>query len=249
MIKAIIIDDEQRSRTVLSRLLALNCPSVEIMGYGDSVDSGIQILNEIRPDIIFLDIKLSDGYGFDILEKSDYMTDVIFTTAYDQYAIKAFRFSAMDYLIKPIDSEELKEAVLKYQKMRRSGLFEEKLQVLLHNFKKKQSEPPVLSVSMTDSIEYVKVHTIMRCEAEGAYTILYRDNGTKVVISKIIKELDMLLVDYGFYRIHQSHLVNLSCVVKYQKKESVVIMSDGSCLPVSRSRREGFFVAMNKIQL
>lgn len=250
MLNAIIIEDEERSQKVLMNLLKLACPDVSLLGLADSVTSGLRLVKETSPDLVFLDIQLKDESGFSILEQLDrHVPDVIFTTAYDQYAIKAFQFSALDYLMKPIDIEELKRAVEKCKSKKHIEFSRNQIKALIHNLNISSNEAPLLSVSTSDLIEYVRINQIVRCEAHGAYCQIYLKNGRKIMISKVIKELELLLSDHNFYRIHQTHLINLSEITQYVKNINSIKMSDQSSLPLARSRKEGFFKVLNHLKI
>lgn len=248
-LKAVIIEDEERSRIVLQNLLETYCPEVEVVGSADSVVAGVKTARTLQPDILFLDVQISGGTGFDVLEKlHDLKVSVIFTTAYDHYALKAFKFSAIDYLLKPIDIEELKAAVRKATLSGRQEEDQYKIQNLLSNIKN-PNEDPVLLVSTSEAVEFVRIRDIVRCEAQGAYTQLFLRDAKPVMVSKVIKEFEFLLQEYGFYRVHQSHLINLKEVRKYVKSENYLLMRDGAQIQLARSRKDEFFNVLHKVQL
>jgi two-component system LytT family response regulator len=247
-IKAIIIEDEERSRIVLQNLLESYCPEVEVIGTADSVTAGAKIVRTLQPDVLFLDVQITGGTGFDVLEKiNDLNVSVIFTTAYDHYALKAFKFSAIDYLLKPIDIDELKSAVKKVAASSEREEDQYKIQNLLSNLKN-PGEDPVLLVSTMEAVEFVRIREIIRCEAQGAYTQLILKDTKPVMVSKVIKEFEFLLKDYGFYRVHQSHLINLKEVRKYVKSENYLLMRDGAKIQLARSRKDDFFKVLHKVQ-
>jgi two-component system LytT family response regulator len=199
--------------------------------------------------VIFLDVQIYDGSGFDILEKlGDVNSSVVFTTAFDQYAIKAFKFSAIDYLLKPIDIHELKAAVKKVASTNDRSLGQEKIHNLLSNINQKD-EPPVLLVSTNESTEFVRLGEILHCEAHGAYTMLHMLDTKPILVSRVIKEFEHLLKEYGFFRVHQSHIINLKEIRKYIKPDNCILMRDGTRIQVARSRKEEFFDAMKTLQL
>ena len=249
LMKALIIEDEERSRIVLQNLLETYCPEVEVIGSADSVTSGINAVRTLQPEILFLDVQISGGTGFDVLDKlHDKKLSVVFTTAYDHYALKAFKFSAIDYLLKPIDIEELKSAVKKVSQSTRQEEEQYKIQNLLTNIKN-PNEDPVLLVSTMEAVEFVRIRDIVRCEAQGAYTQLFLNDSRPVMVSKVIKEFEYLLQDYGFYRVHQSHLINLKEVRKYVKSDNYLLMRDGAQIQLARSRKDDFFNVLHKVQL
>ena len=248
--RAIIIEDEVRSQTVLESLLNITCPDVQVVGTADSITSSIKLIQEANPDLIFLDVQLKDGLGFQVLEElSDIDAAVIFTTAYDQYAIKAFRFSAIDYLLKPIEIEELKNAVEKTRESRHLDYAKKQLAGFIHNLNLSTNDPPLLSVSTSDSVEFVKIKEIIRCEASGAYCKIFVKDSKMIMISKVIKELEQLLQEYNFFRAHQTHLINLSEIRQYKRYDNTIMMSDNSTIPLARSRKDGFFKMINKLKI
>jgi two-component system LytT family response regulator len=247
--RAVIIEDEERSRIVMQNLLETYCPDVQIEGMTDSVVTGVKMLQQFAPDVVFLDVQINGGTGFDVLEKAEGLKSaVIFTTAYDQYALKAFKFSAIDYLLKPIDIDELKAAVKKVKDSNRQEEDQYKIQNLISNFKN-PSQDPVLLVSTLEAMEFVRITDIIRCEAQGAYTQLFLRDQRPVLVSKVIKEFEFLLQEYGFYRVHQSHIINLKEVRKYVKSENYLLMRDGAQIQLARSRKDEFFSALHKVQL
>ncbi len=246
--KAVIIEDEERSRIVLENLLNTYCPEVVVVAKTDSVPAGIDAIQACQPDVVFLDVQINGGTGFDVLDRmGNYHPSVIFTTAYDHYALKAFKFSAIDYLLKPIDIEELKAAVKKASPENKHE-DQYKIQNLLTNLKN-PNEDPVLLVSTSEAVEFVRIRDIIRCEAQGAYTQLFLRDHKPVMVSKIIKDFEFLLTDYGFYRVHQSHLINLKEVRKFVKSENYLLMRDGAQIQLARSRKDEFFNVLNKVQV
>ena len=247
--KAVIIEDEERSRIVLQNLLETYCPDIEVAGTAESVIAAVKLVHDAQPEILFLDVQISGGTGFDVLEKiHNPKISVIFTTAYDHYALKAFKFSAIDYLLKPIDIDELKSAVKKVTASTQREEEQYKIQNLLSNLKN-PDEDPVLLVSTLEAVEFVRIKDIVRCEAQGAYTQLYLRDTRPVMVSKVLKEFEFLLQDYGFYRVHQSHLINLKEVRKYVKSENYLLMRDGAQIQLARSRKDEFFNVLHKVQL
>lgn len=245
VLKAVIIEDEEFSQKLLNNLIDRYCPEVEILGIAGSVNAALELLNVNQPDLIFLDVRLGEGNGFDVLQQiKDKRIPVIFTTAYDEYALKAFRFSAVDYLLKPIDIDELREAVNKVKSKRYLEDMQMKIDHLLINLGPKSSDP-VITLSTSTSYEFIPVHNILRCEAQGAYCTVYTKSGDKVMVSKVIKEFEGLLKEFGFYRIHQSHLINLTEIKTYDKQNASLILKSGDYLPVAKSRKEGLFEAIS----
>lgn len=231
---AIIIDDEQNSSELLCNMLNLYCPTIEILGTAESVQSGFAAINQLNPDIVFLDIQMGDGTGFDLLSLFESVPfHVIFTTAYQEYAVQAFQYSAVDYLLKPISPEYLVKAVNKVQKLNHS---ETEIQTLLGNFK--QPEDKKIVVKTHDRIYSIHIKDIVRCESDSSYTTLYLEKGHKIVVAKQLKEFDEMLCPNDFLRTHQSHLVNLNYVFYYQKGNKLLIMKDESAIPVSAKKKD-----------
>lgn len=232
MIKAIIIDDISQAVELLRSDLANYCPEVEVIGDASSVVSGTKLLKQSAPDIVFLDIELQDGTGFDILEiLGDISFKVIFTTASDEHAIKAFRFSAIDYLLKPINPEELQQAVAKFKDSTKDS--KESIDLLLDTVKER-SGPRKLALHTLDKIQVTEIQDIVRCESSGNYTTFYFSDKQKLLVTKTLKEYEKMLDEYGFIRVHQSHLINGNHIKEYIKTEGgYLVMKDGSHVSVS----------------
>lgn len=248
VMKVLIIEDEEQSISALRSEIALNCPNIEIVGVAKTVSEGILMIESLQPELIFLDIQLSDGIGFDILthfqDKIDFK--VIFTTAYSQYAIKAIKFSALDYLLKPIDAEELKTAVDKAFKAPQDELTT-KIETLIRN----QVESPArkkIVLATSDGVSVFEVDSILKCSAESNYTCVYFTNGKKMLFSKTLKEFEELLCNSGFERIHNSHIINLNHLSSFVNKDGgYVILSDKSTLPVSQRKKINLMTALSKL--
>ncbi|MEM8908352.1 MAG: LytTR family DNA-binding domain-containing protein [Bacteroidota bacterium] len=237
MITAIIIDDIAQARATLREDLQAYCPEVQLIGEAEGVVSGVKLLQKQTVDVLFLDIQMQDGSGFDLLEMlPDLDAQVIFTTASDAFAIKAFRFSAVDYLLKPIDPDELIEAVKKVEQSA-SVPQKAKFDLLLDTFKA-QNQPKKLALHTQEKIHITDVKDIIRCESTGNYTIFHFQEGPKLMVTKTLKEYDQLLQDQGFVRVHQSHLVNQRQIQAYIKLEGgYLLMNDDSRVPVSLRKK------------
>ena len=236
--KAVIIEDEARSREVLKNLLSSYCPQVDVLGMGDSVTSGIEAISTLNPDVVFLDVQLGSGTGFEVLEGLPNLNAaVIFTTAYDHYALKAFKFSAIDYLLKPIDIEELRSAVMKATQVHHERSFQRQIRNLLAHFHNPEDEP-VLLISIPDAMQEVRVNEIISCEAEGDHTRVHLQDFKSIVVDKPIKEVEYLLQDYGFFRVHSAHIVNINEVKRVSR--GGLIMRNGAEVPISPSRESAF---------
>lgn len=237
-ITAAIVDDEQGNRENLLRMLNEHCPQIKILAICSSVTEARTVLAEITPDILFLDICLGSDTGFSLLESLfDISFEVIFVTAYDRYAIQAIRFSALDYLLKPIDPGELARAVEKAVRITFRKQANKRMQNLLANTKMVDKQKKI-ALSVADKIEFVEIRSIIRCESESNYTTFYLKSGEKLIVSKTLKEFDDLLTPFNFLRVHQSHLVNLDEIKSFIKSEGGYIrMKDGSSVSISRQRR------------
>lgn len=247
MLKALIIDDEKRSRESLQHVLEENCPEIEIVGQADSVATGVESINKLQPDLLFLDIEMQDGTGFDLLEQvRGEQFDVIFTTAFENYALKALKMSAVDYLLKPIGDEELGDAVSKVVNKKTEKSSEKNFELLLQNLNS-QSGNHKIALPTSEGLSFINVRDIIRCKADGSYTHFYFKDGTTFLVSKKIKEYEELLSPYHFQRVHHSHLINLDEVKKYVRGDGgYVVMSDGETVYVSKRKKEGFLSALNK---
>ena len=239
MINAIIVDDEADCCESLATLLERYCPEVKILDICYSADAALQSIKERNPQILFLDIEMPFMNGFQLLEKlGDINFELIFTTSYDQYALKAIRFSALEYLLKPIDLEELQQAVKKAVQ-RNQYPHPQQLEILLEKIK----HPTVLfnkvAIPTFEGFQFVLAESIIKCEAENNYTFLFLKDNRKLIASRNLKDIEEMLEDYSFIRVHNSFLVNINEVEKYVKGEGGYLqMSDGSIVNVSRSRKE-----------
>ncbi|TMI84865.1 MAG: response regulator transcription factor [Bacteroidetes bacterium] len=240
MIRAILIDDEVHCLDTLSMLLSDYCPDVQVVERCMSAKQALVAIQRHQPALIFLDIEMPIMNGFDLLEQfSEIPFAVIFTTSYDQYAIKAIRFSALDYLLKPIDAKELVVAVNKVKGQKQLPAAEQ-FQMLLNQVQHKETGFKKIAVPTSEGFELIPAEQVVRCEADDNYTHLFLKNKNKVVASRTLKEMEEQLQDFNcFLRVHHSYLVNLNEVTKYVRGEGgYLIMSDGATVNVSRSRKE-----------
>ena len=248
LIRTIIIDDESHARETLARLLSLYCPQVRIEGEADGVASGLKMIREHRPQLVLLDIKMDDGTGFDLLRLCDPLDfKVIFITAYEKYAVQAFRFAAVDFLLKPVNPEELAEAV-KHAETLIQEHFVTQFQALEENLRTDIRQKKKIVLRTLESIHLVEVQQITHCESDGAYTLVHTTDGEKILISKTLREFDDMLADSGFYRVHKSYLINLSHISRFDKKEGGYIMlNGGDKVPVSFRKREELLELFEKL--
>ena len=234
---AIIIDDIEQARTTIKQDLSTYAPDFEVIGEASGVVEGAKLLKNITPDILFLDIQMQDGSGFDLLDLlSDIPFKIIFITASDAHGIKAFRYAAIDYLLKPIDPDELVEALSKF---RESGINEnDKYQFLNERLKNHTKPNERLALHSQDKIQIVEIESILRCESSVNYTTFFFRDGKQIVVTRTLKEFGDLLSEQGFFRVHQSHLVNTKHIKEYVKSDGGhLIMNDGNLIPVSVRKR------------
>jgi two-component system, LytTR family, response regulator len=241
MLKSVIVDDESKSRESLKILIEDFCDSVTVCALCQNVDEGIKAIQEYKPEVVFLDIQMQRETGFDLLTRiKDINFEVIFTTAYSEYAINAFKFSAIDYLLKPIDIEELKNSIAKLNKKLNENL-SVKLENLIQNLRTTSSENFKLALPTSDGLFFVKVSDIVYCEASSNYTEIVTEDGKKHIVSRTLKEYDDMLTDHNFYRIHNSYLINLNSIKKYVRGDGgYVVMKNDRSLDVSKRKKEGF---------
>ena len=240
MIRGIIVEDERHSRETLRGMLDRYCKNVEIVAETDSYRGGLKEIREHHPDVVFLDIQMPDGSGFRMLEELDEIDfEIIFTTAFDQFAIKAIKYSALDYLLKPIDPEELVRALKKVETKLSHQKVNQNIQVLLDNIKARDADPHKIILSTSEKIHIIETDQIIRCESDNYYTNFFLSDGKKILVSKTLKENEQLLSDHNFIRPHKSHLVNVKFIKGFLKYDGGYIeMTDGSRIPVSRRKRE-----------
>jgi len=238
MIRAVIIDDEIKKANYLKEMLARTLPQVVLKGIATSAEEGIKLIVSEQPGLVFLDIELQTSTGFDLLNQlKDHNFSVIFTTAHQHYAVKAIKFAALDFLLKPIDEEELKEAVSKAIKQQTENAVNRNIEVLINNLNQKNNQKKI-AISTNAGIIVIEIKNISYCKADGPYTKIYTSTGD-LLSSTNLKEFENLLQEFGFFRTHKSYLVNLDEIVKYKKSEDAyVIMSNGDVVYVSDKKKE-----------
>ena len=246
MKKTVIIDDQESPRLFVKKVIETEFDEINVVAEADGVQKGLDVIKKYNPDIVFLDIDMPDGTGFDLLSNLiEINFKLIFITAHSEFAIKAIKFSAIDYILKPFDKNEIidatKRALLKIDKEK------EKIRIdtFLDNLNARKNKKIVLNTA--DNIYVVNVDDIIRCVSEGNYTIFHIRNKTPIMMSKILKEYEHLLSDYGFIRIHRSHLVNINHIEQFVKDDSMLIMSDKSEVPVSSRKKDLLIEELGKL--
>jgi two-component system LytT family response regulator len=242
MIRTILVDDEIDSVRILQRLLEAYSPNVSIVGTADGVESALELIRDTRPDLVLLDIEMSQGNAFDLLNQLLPLTfQVIFVTAFDNYAIRAFKYSAVDYLLKPVDIDDLRDAISRVREKPQEKDLAEQMRILLNNVGMLQLSQQKMAIPTITGLNFVPVQDIVRFEAKGNYTIIYLGNGETVMASRTIRDYEEILPENIFCRIHSGHIINLTRIEKYQKgRGGSVLMEDGTVIEVAARRREEF---------
>jgi two-component system LytT family response regulator len=238
--RALIIDDIDNSRITLAHDLKEYCPKISVVGEADSVKKGLQEILEKKPDVVFLDIQMGDGTGFDLLNQlKEINFQIIFTTALDTYGIQAIKFSALDYLLKPIDPDELVKAVGKLEQTEKTKSVKDSINLLLENMRDNITPGNKrIALHSLEKVHLVPVSDIIRCESQGAYTIFHLKNKEQLLVTKNLKEYEDMLEPHSFIRVHHSHLINFAYLKEYIKKDGgYAIMMDKSEVPVSFRKR------------
>jgi two-component system LytT family response regulator len=248
MLRVLIIDDESNIRTMIAEIVKNFCEGAEVVGQAGSVKEGKDKINALHPDLVLLDIKMDDGTGFDLLEQLDRIEfKVIFVTAFQEFAVKAFKFSALDYILKPVDPDELikavgstRDLVLHHQQTQ--------LEHLSERLKEKDQSTKMILLKTSDSIHLVHVDEIFYCEADGGYTHFHTKHIMEILVSKPLSEYEEILGEYGFFRVHKSFLVNLQKVLRFEKEDGGQLVMEGdSRVPVASRKREQLFELLEKI--
>jgi two-component system LytT family response regulator len=250
MIRSILIEDETRSRKTLEWQLNQYCPGVEIVASCESAKEGIDAIKKFNPELVFLDIEMPHMNGFEMLENLQPINfSVIFTTAYDQFAIKAFRFSAVDYLLKPIDKDDLVEAVEKVKKIHGEN-HRDKIELLLDQVKLLSQGQKIHKIALTtqDSYVFVDVGDIMYCASERNYTRIFLKDGKNIIVAKTLKLVEELISTDQFFRAHHSFLINVDSIKQFDKDDGgQIIMTNDTKIPLSRGKRDEFFTMFSKL--
>ena len=246
-ISTVLIDDNKASRESLRFFIDQNYPQLQLVGEASSVVSGIQLIQDLQPSVVFLDVEMPDGTGFDLLKKLRKVDfEVVFITAHNKYAVNAFRMSALDFLLKPIELKELDITIKKIEQRIKENNTLNLIHNILDNFDR-NSENKKIVLKTSQGIHLVELKKIIRCEAANNYTIFHLIDKKTVVVSKTLKEYENILTNYDFIRIHHSHLINVHFMDRFIKDAGgIVIMQNGNELPVSQNRLQGLINFLNK---
>lgn len=247
MKKILIIDDEKPTREFIRRVLESFKLNAAIFIDGENVETGIKAIEEIQPDLVLLDIQMPDGNGFDVLRRAQYKNfEVIFITAFQEFAIQAIKFSALDYILKPIDLEELQNSINRALDTMNQKTDESQFSALQDNIQPNQKRKLVLKT--LESIHIVEIDNIIRCEADKNYTSFFLAEGKRILVSKTLKDYDTMLSGYSFFRVQQSHLININFIERYDKQDGgFVIMKDGASVPLSPAKKDQFFQLLENL--
>lgn len=246
-IRTVIIDDEPNNVENIQGIVSRHCPEIDILSTASNAEEGITEIKKHQPDLIFLDIQMPERSGFDmLLAFPEISFEIIFITAYDQYGIQAIKFSALDYLLKPLDIAEFKKAVDKAVAKVVARQKNKKIENLLDYIRMGHKDFPKIALPTQQEIRYVRVDEIIRCEADNNYTTFFTQHGEKILVCKTLKEFAELLVPYGFKRTHQSHLVNIQYIKSFLREDGgLLLMQDQSRIPISRQHRDNIKEALN----
>lgn len=251
MNKALIVEDELHSRNFLKSIIEEFCPQINVVAMAADVEQGVAAIREYEPDLVFLDIEMQTGTGFDLLKHfPEPKFNVIFTTAYDHYAMKAIKFSAIDYLLKPIEIEELQKAIEKWADKKILNDNKRSVEVLLQNLQSSQKNHQSIGLSTSEGLEFVPLHEITHIESSGPYSHFFIKNKQKIIVSRHLKEYENLLSDHGFFRVHNSHIINLREVKKYLKSDGgIIVMNDETNIPISLKKKDDFMMQIQQYRL
>lgn len=240
-IRAILIDDEVNSLQNLQQKLEGFCPDINVVATSQKPEEGILLIRQHQPDVVFLDIEMPRMSGFRMLEElGEYDFDIIFTTAYNHYSIDAIRISAFDYLIKPIGIEDLQQAVERLGKSRNKQT-KEKIDILKKSLSDNRSQEDKIAISTSEGIEFIPIKNILHIESKSNYSKIFLPENKSIMVTKILKDFEEMLLPYNFYRIHNSHLINLNYIKKYVRSEGgQVMLHDGTLIDISRRKKEEF---------
>jgi two-component system LytT family response regulator len=248
MIKAIIVDDEQHCINRINELIKQYYKyAIEITAEIKKVELALEYIKTNKPELIFLDVEIGDKTGFDFLNHAgDINANIIFTTAHNKYAVQAFKFSAIDYLLKPVEDDDFQRAIEKIRNKTSANAGAKSIEALLHNIKSTKQQSKKINVPTITGFEIINVSDIVRCQSDVNYTTIFLNDKKNLMVAKTLKEFEELLTDYNFFRVHNSHLINLNCIKSYNKgKGGYVTLTDGKEVEVSTRRKEEFLKAVS----
>ena len=241
ILRAIIIDDEQHCIDRLHKLLENHIETISVIDRFSTIASARKGIEAQKPDVVFLDIQLDNGTAFDLLRSlSKIEFQIIFTTAYGHFAIEAIKFSAFDYLLKPIDPDELKQTLQRLDSKLHKEHLSLKIQTLFHNSEQETGDNKKIVLSDKQGLSFIRISDIVRCQADINYTHIFLKDGKKKTASKTLKHFEKLLENHSFFRTHQSHLINTNCIEEYIKEGNIIVMTDKSQVGVSTRRKDAF---------
>jgi two-component system LytT family response regulator len=248
MVRTVLVDDEADSIRMMQQLLETFCPQVSIVGIATGVESALQIIRETKPDLALLDIEMSHGNAFDLLNQLQPLDfKVIFVTAFDNYAIRAFKYSAVDYLLKPVNIDDLRTAIGRAEQKQGVKDLTQQMKTLLDNVGDLQLAQQKMAITTITGLIFVPVQDIVRLEAKGKHTVIHLSNGKHIEAIRTIKDYEEILPETIFFRIHTAHIINFSRIKAYQKgRGGSVIMEDDSIIEVASRRREEFLSKLLK---
>lgn len=240
MIRTLVVDDEARARETIIDMINLFSNGVEVIGEASSVKTAYEMISHHEPDLVILDIKMPDGTGFDLLKRFEKINFyVIFITAFEEYAIKAFKFSALDYLLKPVDPEELTSAIEKLKMTIEKDSISTRINAMFQFMNKGNDKEKKLVLKTTSNVHVVDLNDVIRCQSDKNYTHFFTNENEEIIVSKTLKEYEELLSEFNFFRVHQSHLINLNYIKRFEKAEGgQLILKDNSKVPVSFRKKE-----------
>jgi two-component system, LytTR family, response regulator len=247
--RAVIVDDEPAQQNILQKMLLDIQAQIEVVEVCPSVDIALQRVPLVKPDLVFLDVHLPPKTGFDFLEScGDIFFEIIFVTSFDDYALRAFKVSAVDYLLKPYGEKDLADAVNKFVKRLETKKSMVHFETLLNNIRSNTSESVKIALPTSAGLDFVKVNDIIRCETVNSYCVFYFVDGQQSVVSRTLKECEEMLTSFQFFRVHHSHLINMRHIRQYQKGEGgQVVMADGSQVEISRRKKDEFIQQLNRL--
>lgn len=248
MVRVLVIDDEHHARNTLINILGRHCPEFTVVGQAEGVVSGMAAIRELQPELVLLDIQMKDGTGFDLLAALPAIDfRIIFVTAFDKYALQAFKFSAVDYLMKPVNPAQFVEAVGRVRNMIMEH-FRMQTQVLEENLKTISNTNKKIIIKTTENIHLLEIRNIICCDSDSCYTTIHTSDGEKIMVSKTLKDYEEMLADCGFYRVHKSNLINLLHIKRFERQDGgYIVLTNNLRIPVSSRRRDHLLELIEKL--